>query len=430
MKELVTGRLHYYDPANQIVLMATIAGDPTPSDLSDGIQRAVRRHAVSSYGIVIGPGGESFFQPLLQRDVPVTFVDGDCDLGRLLSEQHKVPFDVARGEFFRFFIFRSGPNIRLVIVASHLAGDGLSILFFLRDVMSALEHPDAAYRTQPLQLMEDFGYPADSEPTPLAKFALRRINQKWSNHKRVFQRDEYLDMYHSYWNARHPQLLCAELSGPDLQNLIETCRQEKVTVNSALTAAFLSALRTNDAGMAVSVRPEGYEGLGNFASGLSVQYRWNGKQTFWDNTRAVHEIIRSKLNDPRKKYYVLQSLRRLEPTLIDAMYFCLYAGLSDKTVRTLLDLSKYSEKRRHTLSLTNLAKPKIPVHYGKYALEAVAFVPPLIATSRMMLGVVTVGSRMTITMQYEASDRSHDYAGAFERAVAMLKTQTKTAEKP
>jgi len=423
VKKLVTGRLHYYDPADQIVLMATITGNPSLSDLSDAIQKAVRKHAVSSLGIVIGPDGESRFQPVPQRDAPVSIVEAECDLERLLNEQHGIPFDAAGGEFFRFFLFRQSEKTQLVIVANHLAGDGLSIVFLLRDIMTALEHPCVAYPMQPLQLMEDFGYPADSEPMLLPRLAIKRINQQWNKDKRAFGRDEYLDMYRSYWSGRRLKLVCAELSGQDLQGLIKRCKQASVTINSALTAAFLFALPTCDAGMAVSVRPEGYEGLGNFVSGISVQYRWDAKRSFWSNVRTVHETIYQKLNNPRKKYYVLQSLKRVEPTLIDAMYFTLYAGFQNRMAQTMLDLSKYSEKRRHTLSLTNLARPKIPADYGNYALSAVAFVPPLIATSRMMLGVVTLGDRMTITMQYEETDRSKDYDRALSQAVAMLKTQ-------
>jgi len=422
VKQLVTGRLHYYDPADQIVLLAEIAGDPSPSDLAGAIQRAVRKHAVSCYGIGIDPNGDSHFLPVPQNDVPVTIADAECDLEALLNEQHKIPFDAARGEFFRFFIYRRRQKAQLAVVANHLAGDGLSIVFLLRDVMTALENPEVVYETQPLRLMEDFGYPADSEPSLLSKFALHRINKHWNSSKRIFTHDEYLEMFHSYWSGRHLALRKAEISGADLQSLIRRCKQAKVTVNSALAAAFLCALRTDDVGMAVSVRPEGYEGLANFASGISVPYQWNESKTFWSNTRAIHNRIYQRLDDPRRKYYVLQSLRRVEPTLIDAMYFTLYAGFQNKIARTMLDLSKYSEKHRHTLSLTNLARPKIPAAYGKYSLSSVAFVPPLIATSRMMLGVVTVNDRMTITMQYASTDRSKDYDAAFEQAVVLLRT--------
>ncbi len=422
MKRLVTGRLHYFDPANQIVLAAAITGRPSAADLTAAIQKAVRMHAISSSGIALDSEGNSFFTPVSQKDVPVSVRREAYDLPGLIEEQRKIPFDVRNGDFFRFFLYDLPQTTYLVVVASHLAGDGLSILYLVRDVLSALAAPNAERPVQPLRLMEDFGYPADSEPAPLARFILRRINRAWNRQKRVFGFDEYLLLFDSYWQTHAVQLASSELSGPDLSALVAKCKSAGVTINSAIAAALLSALQTSDVGMAVSVRPDGYEGMGNYASGISTQYRWNDKESFWDNARSIHEIIHKKLGDNRKKYYVLQSLKRLEPTLIDSMYFSLYADFPNKTAQRMLDLSKYSERRRHTTSITNLARPDIPVVYGSYTLDSIEFVPPLIATSRSMLGVVTVGSRMTLTMQYEKSDRSRDYETALGQTVRILKS--------
>ncbi len=414
MKKLITGRIHYFDPANQIVFQITLGGAPNQADLIAAIQKAVRQHAISRLGIVLDDKGDSFFQDIPQRDVSVSVYNAACDLPNLISEQHKIPFDVASGEFFRFFLYLLPQSTQIVIVSHHLAGDGLSMLYLIRDILSTLARPDENLPEKSLQTMEDFGYPDDSSLVPFAKLILNRINKSWNKRKKVFTHDEYLRMYDSYWRDHALELEYAELSGADLRAFQLRCKANGVSINSAITAALLQALGTDKVGMAVSVRPSDHEGLGNYASGLSVRCPWNEKIAFWTHTKTIHQTIHQKLHDNRRKYYVLRSLERLEPTLIDAMYFSMYTDYSNKTAEKMAVLSKYRGNQQHTTSITNLAKLRIPSVYGKYRIDEILFVPPLIATSKSMLGVVTVEDKMSLTFQYVKNDRS----GFFEHALA------------
>ncbi|HRX58750.1 MAG TPA: hypothetical protein P5075_08260 [Eubacteriales bacterium] len=421
MKPLVAGRIHYRDPADQIVLSALVSPAPAERDFCAAIRKAAGRYAVCCSRLVPGENGALCFGDAAECSVPIEIRDGACDLQALLFEQRRIPFCAEDGEFFRFFLFRQPEATQLVVVSSHLAGDGISVVFLLRDVLHALAAPDADMPAQPMRLMEDFGYPKSSRPGLLNKLVLRKLNRMWRAEKRVFSRDEYLDMYRSYWQDRHRTLLTAELSGEELQRLIARCRGARVTLNSALCASLLGAFGTSDVGMAVSVRPSGFDGMGNFASGLSVHARYDEKQTFRRNARRVHRRIYRKLRRSRTKYRVLQSLQRIDPTLIDAIYFSMYAGFESGAARWAQDLFKYSPAARHLVSVTNLGRPDIPARYGPYTLDSVLFIPPLIATSETMLGALTVGGTLTLTMQFDEGRCPADCRRAFEAALCILR---------
>jgi hypothetical protein len=38
----------------------------------------------------------------------------------------------------------------------------------------------------------------------------------------------------------------------------------------------------------------------------------------------------------------------------------------------------------------------IPTKYGEYAIEQMAFVPPVVSYAKNVIGIVTVGDRMTV----------------------------------
>jgi hypothetical protein len=75
------------------------------------------------------------------------------------------------------------------------------------------------------------------------------------------------------------------------------------------------------------------------------------------------------------------------------------------------------------MGITNLAKPEIPSIYGKYSINSIEFIPPLIPVNRTVLGVVTIAEKMTISMQYDDNKKinSKDYGKAFEEAICILK---------
>jgi len=424
MHKLITGRNHYYAPACHIVMVMDITGVPSEGDLYDAIQKAAHKHEIFSDKIILDKNGDSFCVPMLPRNIVLKKIESNRKEGlkQFIKEQQRIPFDFINGELVRFFYLEDKEKTQFLIVANHLAGDGMSIIFLIRDIMVALNNPVITYEPQPLKLMEDFGYPKDSDLKPVLRFLLRQINRQWNNQK-IFSYQEYLDMFYTYWKDRQIEMINATICDLDLKNLLSKCKKMKITINSAITAAFLFALKEDKIGMPVNVRPKSYEGMGNYASGISIKYRWDNHKSFWNNAESVHKTIYKKLSSNRKKYHVLQSLKEIEPTLIDAVYFCKYADFHNKTALKTLNLFKYNEEKQLEMGITNLAKPEIPSIYGKYSINAIEFIPPLIPVNRTVLGVVTIAEKMTISMQYDDNKKinSKDYGKAFEEAICILK---------
>ena len=115
-----------------------------------------------------------------------------------------------------------------------------------------------------------------------------------------FDQHDYELLTDAYWQEYDHQLVTIELSEAETTELVERCRQEQVTVNTALTAAFgaAQAMVLGDQryepklGVAADLRgrlrqPAG-EVMGFYAGVATHSYGHDPEIGFWDNARRLH----------------------------------------------------------------------------------------------------------------------------------------------
>lgn len=421
--KLITERTHYYSPAIHIVMVVEIGGSPTYEEVTSAVNKAVARHDILNSRVLQNEEGDAFFSLVESRKVPVEFRETSSDSAwrDIIREQERIPFDFEKGELIRLFLIKNCLKTSLILVAHHLAGDGKSMIYFIRDIMEALGNPSITFEELPVQPLYTEAFPNDVKLNPMISFMTKQLNRTWKKHKKVFSYQEYLAMFHSFWQDRQVELLKATISGVELTKLLNACKEREITVNSAIVTAFMLNMKEEDeVGLAVSVRPKEFEGMANYASGISIAYQTERKKTFWNNAEVVQNLIYQKLENNSKRYFVLKFLNLLEPTLVDAVYFSAYAGYENKTAGRVRDLCGYSGDYKG-ISITNLTKVKIPEKYGAYHLKNIEFIPPMVPNAIRVIGVITVQDTMTITMQYVKKDSTIEWKNAFYDAIKMMK---------
>ncbi len=70
---------------------------------------------------------------------------------------------------------------------------------------------------------------------------MERINKKWEEEKIFFDQEDYEALAQTYWAKYEHSMVLVELSEEQTTTLVERCRREEVTVNSAISTAFLAA---------------------------------------------------------------------------------------------------------------------------------------------------------------------------------------------
>ncbi len=420
--KFIKERTHYYAPAINIVMSVTIGGAPSKVELQKAIHKAVKKHEIFNSKVYLDEKGDSFYSVIPEGMVKIETRDSDKeeDWKKIIHEQERIPFDFIHGELIRFFILKKVDAIGLVIVAHHLVGDGLAITYLIRDIMESLGNPFLSFQKMPIQLYNVESIPTGAILRPWILLLIKLSNKSWNKNKKVFQYAEYLDMFHSYWKNRKTAVESKVISGSDLTKLMEKCKANNVTMNSAIVTAFLLGVKVEkEVGMAASIRPEGYEGMGNYATGISINYSPDYNKSFWENTQIVQAYIYKKINDDKAKYFLLQFLRNIEPTLVDAAYFSAFAGFDNKMAGRYRDMFGYNNKKKG-FSVTNLTKLKIPSVYGNYSIDNLDFVAPIVPNAKQIIGVVTLEDKMSITMQYEVKEDAENKKKDFENSIHIL----------
>jgi hypothetical protein len=240
--------------------------------------------------------------------------------------------------------------------------------------------------------------------------------------------------------------------------MIARCRKQKVSVNSVLTTAFAGAQSAVQGEqpyhakivVAASLRdrlpsPPG-EGLGMYAGGLELNFKYNHRRGFWENARAFHEKVQPRYTN-KKLFSDLLNWLYLEPSMLDALHFKKLGGLVPPESARHEKLTAFSEredivlrilKRDHLETLqtkhwgtavTNLGRLDFPRQYGDLELERMIFQPgggiPL-SNVNLVLGAVTCSGKLSLVVEYadQAVDSGTIYA-IKERALKYLLSNAK-----
>ncbi len=218
---------------------------------------------------------------------------------------------------------------------------GLSLAYLARDLMIVLGDPGTE-----LEILSDPD-PIDRDNLPpgvkmngLVKYFIERINKKWREEKVHFGQEEYQALTEAYWSNFNHQMSLVEFTEEQTTTLVDRCKAEGVTVNSALAVGLAAAQISvqglqpyhSDITIAGSLRdrlaqPAG-EGMGFFVGAVNPKYKYKENLGFWENVRQFNKKVqplytnKNLFKDPLVWSY-------LDPGILEALSFKMIGGLVD-----------------------------------------------------------------------------------------------------
>ena len=144
----------------------------------------------------------------------------------------------------------------------------------------------------------------------------------------------------------------------------------------------------------MSIREKGDKSMTNLTSGISISHRFVEKKTFEENARCVHEKIRKAVK--QNKMFVLQFMAGFLPSIIDGVLLSTHNCVQNPLLKKLAMVMGYAGKKKRDLGVTNLTVLDIPEVYGENRIEEIIFIPPSISYSDNIIGVATIGGKMTV----------------------------------
>jgi len=321
----------------------------------------------------------------------------------------------------------------LIILCHHILCDGLSLAYLARDIMVHLGDPNREVEVLPDPHPVGLNnIPNDVSQSGLIKYFINRINRKWEDEKITFDQEDYRVLNEAYWLNFHHKMISIELSETETTALVNRCKKEKVTVNTALTTAFVGAqvFVQGDQHFHSSIAIAGNvrerlptsagEAMGFYAGVVMPKLKYDGRKSFWENARKFHKKVKPLFTNKNLFKDFLLWLY-LEPAILEAINFKKLGGLVPAHSSRGQKLSAFSQREDVVLGIlkrdkmesldrkimgtavTNLTRMDFSRKYGALELDRLIMHPggafPLVNVN-LVLGAVTCAGKLSLVLDY------------------------------
>ena len=165
-----------FEPNVYVTVCVEIAGQVCPHKLSAAVKQAFKANEATMSKIVL-KHGLAYYKKMPVSGCKIEIEYKNKNWIELVYQNEKIPFAIDKGVLVRVFIMPLADKTQIIIMAHHLAGDGKSIIYFVKDIMNALSDIPLTYK--PLTLLErDLPQKGLSVS---AKLYARYCNYKWNN---------------------------------------------------------------------------------------------------------------------------------------------------------------------------------------------------------------------------------------------------------
>ncbi|MBR3246996.1 MAG: hypothetical protein IKG03_01195 [Clostridiales bacterium] len=383
-----TEREELFDVNMVIAMRVRIDGELVFGQLEKAFSKAVASYEILN-SKMIEENGDAFY---VDNDDPQSsFSKTDLSFEELINANEKVRFRLENGEYIRGFLSPDG----VVLLMHHMGGDGRSLLFFIETFMSILDGkcPDRIpFANLPVEAL-----PEESRLPYLYGLFVRHWNRRWAKMRRVFFFEDMDKAYVDFWRTHKTRTVIDTYGKEQLDGMLRECREAGCSLTSYLSALWIKDMtRKADAGYAVDGRLDDRRTIGNFATGIHINCRYDRNKSVMENAVKINSLMKRKLADPKVKYSVLRLIGSLDPTLVDTLSLEAAGAYHTKATARFADIMCYGKKKRD-ISITNLMRADIRTDYGRFRIRDIAFVPPVVSYGTDLIGIITVNDTLTIT---------------------------------
>lgn len=432
-EHVLTGEesIFFRTPEANVSLIVRLTGPIDEARLKLALTHVARIHPLLRAHCVVDPNHVVRFAINNTCEVPLKLISKKSDEHWKIAIQNEqcIPFDFEKGPLIRFILLKANDAADLLIYCQHIICDGLSLVHLAEEILLFLSDS-----TQEANNESDFVLPIPENLSisvkqskfmeMIKKVVIHRIASQWRKNRLTFDQEDFLDIQRAYFKKYRYEIIVIELPESDTELLADTCRKHQVTVNSAITVAFLagrhsivSDYRNDRQTIAVSIRNRLKQSVENafgcYVGDIGLRFNYRGDKGFWENVQIFHQKVRHAINTG-KDVQSLSDLSWIESDLMQAMTFARHmnylsgefdnhpklSALSTNSKHIAVSLSKQGLSEYPGLLITNLGALNYPTKYGALELEKFYFAPSSIPlpNASLILGVVTLNQTMVITM--------------------------------
>ena len=285
-----------------VTMTARIKGSVSEEILREAVMKVQARHTNLRLRVEYDEQGDPWFTSHDVQAIPVEIIPREGDQGwmEVIKQQTQIPFDFEVRPAIRFLLVQSPQQSELVIFCHHLICDGLSLAYLARDILTVLGDPETVLSVLPdPKPIDRDNLPPGVKMNGLVKYVVDRINKDWGEQRIDFDDEDYRALTKAYWANFNHKMSLLEFSEEQTTSLVNKCKEQGVTVNSAL-AVGLAAAQIEVQGLlayhssitiAGSLRDRlaqlAGESMGFFVGAVSPKFIYKENLGFWENVRRL-----------------------------------------------------------------------------------------------------------------------------------------------
>ncbi len=413
-----TERMRLWFPNINVVMAARIRGNISADALRAAIAAARQKHPLLGARVMLDEEQHGYFTTQAVPEIPLERrlrENEDAWIAQMQMElEHTWP--ITTGPLCRFVWLHSPTASELIINAHHSMCDGRSLAYLFQDILTFMQKPALREEVVPITPVPlDAAVPKSTAGSIVSRFFMHMLNKAWLRKGITFNEQDYADLHQTFWEAHQATVWAWSWSAAQTSGLVSRCRQQHVSVNSAIYVAFLAAqyeiqgnTRKDFQNILVPVDFRDYltdhadRALGLYASALQIHFVYPPEPSFWDTVRAFD--IQVKQNMTQENVFASQQMNVLTPSLLDGIGFAMFGTLEDKLAQRMA--TRIQDKMRTGMLVSNLGHLEIPVEYGDLYLEAI--IPPAIyaGNAEKALEILTVGDQLHMTLTFDKNNIS------------------------
>lgn len=308
-----------------IAVVVHLSGRVTVPGVREAIAGLQRRHPLLRVTTVIDRDGMPWLESADVDRVPVRVIEQAApgDAARLLDTDVATPFvmdhapvptgttttGTPRPPLFRVTVLAPRPpagGMDVVLCAQHVIADGLSLFFLVRDLVHLLRDPDASPVIADQAARCEHVLPPEAarrmHRTPAVALTVRALLDVHRRLRPLLSRRPAPDPV----RPGEPALAGTvpvhswQLTPEQTTALLDRCRAERVSVQSAVCTAFLPSYGAVNTPVSLRGRlgVDVGDAVGLYVGNAVVMRSYRPGHDFWWNARAFHRRLRRAMRDP------------------------------------------------------------------------------------------------------------------------------------
>lgn len=391
---------HYFWLHDQVLpihfaLTARISGNFSLDQLRRSLTQVQLQHPLLRVRIAVSETGHPKFVEQI-APIPLRLAvrsDEHCWQREVEIELTR-SFDWTTAPLFRVVLLQSETVSELIVTCHHAIADGMSVAYLIRDIVQGLESESSSTRKL-------------SEVPPIDQLI---PGQESATAPQATSSREYSTIVSS---RPRPHVRTALLSAKLTEQVCDRARQEKTSVHSAISAAFLLAMaRQREVVLKckspINVRsqltPSPGETMGLYISYGITHHDLKPDSSLWETARSLKAQLAEIMSSSQVFAVIYQAQTQLASLpAAEAVCFAL------------------QQPPNCDLIVTNLGRLPFEAQFGSLQLEAI-YGPAVLngMEHERLVGVATLGDRLSLTVTQPSTTSETEASASLEEALALL----------